>query len=106
MGESWSQTVGSVESVVELWSRSARAACSRVGRGDGGPLQEPVHLAAQVTRSYPRGRARGPAAAFPAGGATVHPRQAGRPMKYAGVDGESVGGLVDSSSGARGGWLK
>jgi len=27
-------------------------------------------------------------------------------MKYAGIDGESVGGLVGSSSGGRGGWLK
>lgn len=42
---------------------------------------------------------------YPVGG-VVQPWQAGLPLKYAGMVGESVGGLVESSTGARGGWLK
>src|SRR5262249_56596141 len=40
------------------------------------------------------------------GGGMVQPTQAGWRGKYAGIDGESVGGLVGSSTGGRGGWLK
>ena len=40
------------------------------------------------------------------GGVAVHPSHGPIPLKYAGIDGESVGGLVAASTGGRGAWLK
>src|SRR6266702_4754995 len=69
-------------------------------------------IAAAMRASYRRsarrfGEARAGRSVYTADhGGLVHPRHARFPAKYAGIDGESVGGLVGSNSGARGGWLK
>ena len=40
------------------------------------------------------------------GGVAMHPVHGPWPEKYAGIDGESVGGFVGRSTGALGFWLK